>query len=105
MVKAESIYVKALMEIRRLRLSDTQFVQNQGLLSLQVTLINFVTSLATQHTEIITNLKDDVQSDLVENQAIQKTYRSHYVVIVIISNLDNGGRGEATTGKSATPTI
>ena len=72
MVKAESIYVKALMEIRRLRLSDTQFVQNQGLLSLQVTLINFVTSLATQHTEIITNLKDDVQSDLVENQAISE---------------------------------
>ena len=105
MVKAESIYVKALMEIRRLRLSDTQFVQNQGLLSLQVTLINFVTSLATQHTEIITNLKDDVQSDLVENQAIQKTYRSHYVTTVITFNLDNRSGREKTTRESATSTL
>ena len=85
------------MEIQRLRLRDTQFIQNQGLLSLQITLINFVTSLATQHTEIITNLKDDVLSDLVENQAIQKTYRSHYVVMVVRSNIDNSHRREETT--------
>lgn len=97
MTKAESIYVKALMEIQRLRLRDIQFIQNQGLLSLQITLINFVTSLATQHTEIITNLKDDVLSDLVENQAIQKTYRSHYVVMVVRSNIDNSHRREETT--------
>lgn len=88
MVKAETSYVKALMDIQKLRLKDKQFLQNQGLLTLQVTLINFATSLATQHAEIIANINDDIFPDLEENNSIQKTYRSHYVHPMIECQLD-----------------
>lgn len=74
------MYIKALNEIQKLRLHDSQFVNNQGLLSLQITLMNFISSLATQHTDIASSLNDDILCDLIRNHSIQKSYRSHYVI-------------------------
>lgn len=84
LVRAETVFIKSLSEIQKLRLKDSHFDQNRGLLSLQVTLTSFVSSLAAQHSEIVSNINDDILSDLVENLSIQKTYRSHYVVISVV---------------------
>ena len=71
--------MKALHEVQKLRLKDTHFTKNQGILNLQVTLINFITSLETVHADIVHNLSEEILPDFKENQQIQKTYMSHYV--------------------------
>ena len=78
------MFIKSLSEIQKLRLKGSHFDQNQGLMSLQITLTSFVSSLAAQHSEIVSSINDDILSDIVENLSIQKTYRSHYVVILIM---------------------
>ena len=79
------MFIKSLSEIQKLRPRDSHFAENQGLLSLQVTLTSFISSLAAQHSEIVSNINDDILSDVVENLSIQKTYRSHYVAIAVMS--------------------
>ena len=71
--------MKALHDIQKLRLKDDCFTKNQGISNIQITLINFVSSLESQHAEMIHNLKEDILPDFKENRQIQKTYMNHYV--------------------------
>ena len=83
LIKAETAYVKALHDIQKLRLKDDCFTKNQGISNIQITLINFVSSLESQHAEMIHNLKEDILPDFKENRQIQKTYMNHYVSQIV----------------------
>ena len=71
--------MKALHSIQRLRLDGNESAKNQTLFSIQVHLLNFVTSLESQHAELIGNITEDVLPDFRENQSIQDSYRKCYV--------------------------
>ena len=79
-MKAEASYVKALHTIQKFRLSMDAYSKNQDLMSIQVSLMNFITSLESQHADIISNIVEDVLPDFQDNQTIQESYRDSYVL-------------------------
>ena len=67
--------MKALHTIQKLRLSMDAYSKNQDLMSIQVSLMNFITSLESQPADIISNIVEDVLPDFQDNQTIQESYR------------------------------
>lgn len=71
--------MKALHSIQKLRIDGNESAKNQALFVIQVHLLNFVTTLESQHAELVSNIFEDVLPDFRENQSIQDSYRECYV--------------------------